>query len=259
MALLSKSCHGGSGLHCRKNVRIKMGRIREERAFWAHQLHVTLLNSIGAAIIQSQVAEQAVRYGSPHSLSELRRLKDILFDLEGATRALATSAVSARISLHDDVQRTIDGFRKAYPDIAIGLSFHGGKGHVPGRVARAAAVVLTEALANATKHALPTRIEVDLGLDRGSILLRVRDNGRGFDAQQVSEAREGTRTSQRCGLMIMREFAEALRGKLVVSSVPGRGTQLTLHIALEAAPSSTSTSRSSSADSRRITLRALSG
>lgn len=236
-----------------------MGRIREERAFWAHQLHVTLLNSIGAAIVQSQVCEQAIRYGSPHSLNELGRLKDILHDLEGATRSLAAAAVrNMRVSLADDVQRTIVGFRNGYPGIAISLDFNQTEAQVHGRVVRATVVVLTEAIANAVKHAMPTRIEVDLGVDQWSVFLRVRDDGRGFDTRQVSQSGECERSSRKCGFVIMREFAEALGGKLVVSSVPGRGTQVTLHLPQEPnSPSISSRSPASSTEAGTADLPAL--
>lgn len=233
-----------------------MGRIREERAFWAHQLHATLLNSIGAAIVQSQVCEEAIKYGSPHSLNEISRLKDILADLEGAARTLAAGAAGhVRPNLANDIHRAIETFHKHHPDTAVSLSFPQTQEHVSSRVARATLVVLTEALSNALRHASPTRVEVDLTVERGSVLLRVRDDGQGFDIRQVSEVGKSDQWPRRCGLEIMHEFAEALGGKLAVSSVPGRGTQVTFHVPLETnSPSISSGSRSSATEARTANL-----
>src|SRR2546426_10718415 len=65
-----------------------MGSVREERAFWVHQIHSTLLNSIGAAILQSRVCEQAVRVGAPACSGEIQRLQGILAELGATARAL---------------------------------------------------------------------------------------------------------------------------------------------------------------------------
>jgi len=60
----------------------------------------------------------------------------------------------------------------------------------------------------------------------GAVLLRVRDDGRGFDAR----AQEGG--GGRLGLRLMREHAAMAGGRVEVSSAPGRGTQVTLYCPL---------------------------
>lgn len=205
-----------------------MATIREERAFWAHQLHAHLLNTIGAAIAQSQVCEAAVREALPTSIEELVRLREILRTLEDATRTMAASAALPR-HLLGEVRARVEAFASAHPALDVRLRTRG-RGRVGRRATAAAVIVLREALENAVRHGRPGTIEVDLALEHGSVLLRVRDDGRGFDPAALDLAPEGR---PRLGVAIMRQWAASLGGQVALSSVPGRGTQLTLHLPLQ--------------------------
>jgi len=199
--------------------------VREARALWAHQLHANLLNTIGAAIVQSQVCEQAVRSALPSSLDEVVRLGQILRVLEDATRALASGRAEAPRDLVHEVRARTQEFARAHPDVEVRLSIHGRGSGLSRRVRAGTGIILAEALANAGRHAAPAAIDVHLTLEGGSLLLRVRDDGCGFD--------DAARAGGGLGLAIMRQWAEALSGRLVVSSVRGRGTQVTLHAPLK--------------------------
>jgi len=201
--------------------------VREERAFWAHQLHAHLLNTIGAAIAQSQVCEAAVRGALPTSVDEVVRLREILRALEEATRTMVASAALPR-RLLPEVRRRVGAFAAAHPAVDIRLRTQG-RSRVSQRVTAATVIVLREALENAVRHGRPRTIEVDLVLEHGSMLLRVRDDGGGFDPAVLDAAPDGR---LRLGVAIMRQWAASLGGRLVLSSVPGRGTQLTLHLPL---------------------------
>ena len=206
-----------------------MPTARDERAFWAHQVHAHLLNTIGAAIVQSQVCEAAVRGALPSSVDEVLRLRDILRALEETTRVMATAAVLPRDLLREVRART-EAFAASHPELTFRLSTRG-RGRVGRRTAAAVVIVLTEALANAVRHGRPASIEVDLAVGGGSVLLRVRDDGCGFDPVVLDGPQPDARP--RLGVSIMRQWARALGGRLVVSSVPTRGTQVTLHLPLD--------------------------
>src|SRR2546428_11145666 len=159
-----------------------MGSVREERAFWVHQIHSTLLNSIGAAILQSRVCEQAVRVGAPDCSGEIQRLQGILAEMEATARALTaprTPEHPGRIAL--EARRLIEAFRGSHPGIELNTDIPEADLRVPQRVAEAACVVLQEALVNISRHAEARRVEVWLTIEEETILLRVRDNGCGFD------------------------------------------------------------------------------
>ncbi len=204
---------------------------RDEHVYWAHQLHATLLNSIGAAILQSQVCEHAVRSALPSSVDELARLRQMLVVIEGETRTLAASAARPRGgTLQAEVAHQVQLARAR--GLPVRMRIRGRAGEIAPRIARGTAVVLAEALANAARHAHPTSVDVNVTVRDGALLLRVRDDGLGCDVPGLEEAA----ARHRCGVAIMRGQADALRGRLELSSAPGRGTQVTLFVPVLASP-----------------------
>jgi two-component system sensor histidine kinase UhpB len=81
--------------------------------------------------------------------------------------------------------------------------------------------VAQEALANVARHAEASRVEIDLDAAPGALELRVRDDGRGFNA---------TRRGTGLGLDGMAERARLVGGELTIDSQPGRGTELVLRV-----------------------------
>ena len=85
--------------------------------------------------------------------------------------------------------------------------------------------IFQETLTNVARHAKCTRAEVILEQEEDRLVLRIRDNGRGFDAADPS-------LSKSLGLLGMRERAAMLGGRVNISSVPGEGTSVTAWIPL---------------------------
>jgi signal transduction histidine kinase len=83
-----------------------------------------------------------------------------------------------------------------------------------------------EAITNAAKHARATQIDVILEFNEKSLLLVVRDNGKGFDVTNPAKSGGGF------GLVGMRERAQELNGKLELHSSPDKGTEVALRIPL---------------------------
>lgn len=88
----------------------------------------------------------------------------------------------------------------------------------PARMEYAAFMVAREAIGNALRHARAQSIEVRLAGHAGSLLVEVRDDGVGFDAQGTAP-RPG-----HLGLVGMRERALAVDAGLSIESLPGRGS-----------------------------------
>ena len=91
--------------------------------------------------------------------------------------------------------------------------------------------ILQETLTNIARHAKATRVEVVKQKERDRLVLRIRDNGRGFDPEDPS-------LSKSLGLLGMRERAALLGGGVNVSSAPGKGTSVTAWIPLSPEKSS---------------------
>lgn len=76
--------------------------------------------------------------------------------------------------------------------------------------------IAREALANVAKHARPTRVWVEVERVLDGIVLRIRDDGRGFSTAQPRGH----------GLDIMYERAATVGATLTVKSQPGEGTEI---------------------------------
>ncbi|HEY9643678.1 MAG TPA: CHASE2 domain-containing protein [Coleofasciculaceae cyanobacterium] len=76
-----------------------------------------------------------------------------------------------------------------------------------------------EALTNAVKYAHATAIQVSLVYEETQCLLRVKDDGQGFDVGQIAP-------SQGFGLLGMSERAEHIGSELIIHSHPGQGTEV---------------------------------
>lgn len=83
--------------------------------------------------------------------------------------------------------------------------------------------VAQEALTNVQNHAHATEAWIELDCSADWVELRVRDNGKGFDASARSKAKAH-------GLRGMRHRAESLGGVISVSSVPGQGTRVIFRV-----------------------------
>jgi PAS domain S-box-containing protein len=86
----------------------------------------------------------------------------------------------------------------------------------------AAYYVASEALANATRHAQASRIEISLAPRDGRALLSIRDDGVG-----------GADPARGSGLVGLTDRVEALGGSIRVRSRPGNGTHITAELPLE--------------------------
>lgn len=78
--------------------------------------------------------------------------------------------------------------------------------------------IVQEAISNVRKHASASRIDVLLRPEEDGILVRIRDDGRGF------EPAEGGAIPGHLGLPSMRERAELAGGWWRIESAPGEGT-----------------------------------
>ena len=82
--------------------------------------------------------------------------------------------------------------------------------------------VAQEALINVARHAQATLTEVRIQALPRHFCLTIQDNGRGFPADRVLQAKR----KARLGLLGMRERLEMVGGKLIIKSAAGQGTTI---------------------------------
>jgi len=82
-------------------------------------------------------------------------------------------------------------------------------------------LIFKEALNNLVKYSHATSASISLTYEDNLIIMRIRDNGVGFDTGQMSMGN---------GLLNMRSRAEEMKAKLNIESEPGNGTQIELRL-----------------------------
>lgn len=82
-------------------------------------------------------------------------------------------------------------------------------------------LIFKEAVNNAAKYARGSDVWVSIKIDKDVFSFQVRDNGQGFDPEQVKVGN---------GLWNIRQRAERMGGKIDIKSVVGTGTQIHLSV-----------------------------
>ncbi|MBI4525411.1 MAG: PAS domain S-box protein [Deltaproteobacteria bacterium] len=83
--------------------------------------------------------------------------------------------------------------------------------------------ILQEALTNVARHANASKVVVDLRSEAGSLILEVRDNGKGIDENAIY-------AHNSMGMLSMRERALSFGGKTEVTRLPEGGTLVSVRI-----------------------------
>jgi signal transduction histidine kinase len=173
------------------------------------------LVSLGLAV---RAAEAHIATAAADVRAELARiatgLADAIDDLQELSRGIHP-AILAQGGLGPAL-RTL-ARRSAIPvelDVTTDARF-------PEPIEVAAYYVVSEALANATKHAQASQIQVSLAVSDGRLLLSIRDNGVG-----------GANPARGSGLVGLTDRVEALSGSLQLRSRVGAGTHITAELPL---------------------------
>jgi len=193
----------------------------KERKRLARNLHDAVNQSLFSA---SLIAEVLPRLWERHpeqileSLEDLRRLtRGALAEMRGLLVELQPLALID--SELEDLVRILGDAFTGRTNIPVIVSVTGPIS-LPTEVQAAFYKVCKEALNNIDKHARAGRVEIDLHALEGDVELRVRDDGRGFDPEQIPPGHYG--------LNIMRERAVAAGAELSITSQPGEGTAITI-------------------------------
>ncbi len=86
--------------------------------------------------------------------------------------------------------------------------------------------ILQESLANVSRHAQASQIEIKLSQDAGNVIMKVIDNGIGLSLNS-------RRKTQSYGLIGIKERVNTLHGELIIDSRENEGTALTVIIPID--------------------------
>jgi len=213
----------------------KVQAVLEERAGLARELHDSIDQTLAAAQLQVETANELIDRGeitaAQDTLSRLVEVTqsahvDIQQYLLGA-KMLLTPGRDMFVALPQYVKQFSRDFGISTElVITPGVKEQGLESQVRVQLIR----IVQEGLANVRRHAHASAAQVVFTLIAGQIQVRVEDDGVGFDVARFFKA-EGLRF----GLRSMRDRAEAIGGTFQILSKPGHGTQIIVEIPCESA------------------------
>ncbi|MDD4859463.1 MAG: PAS domain S-box protein [Dehalococcoidales bacterium] len=191
----------------------------EERNRLARDLHDAVSQTLFSA---SLIAEVLPRIWERHPDEGRKRLEEVRQLTRGALAEMRTLLLELRPAalveaelgdLLHQLGESITG-RSRVP-VAVTVE---GKCALPAEAKIALYRIAQEALNNVAKHAGASQAKVNLQCQPGSIVLRISDNGKGFDMK--------TRSPDSFGLGIIQERAGEISASLAIESSIGHGTEV---------------------------------
>jgi PAS domain S-box-containing protein len=199
--------------------------LERERIRLAQELHDGAVQelysvSFGLTRLEETVLDQAALAQLATMQSTLQQGIQMLRDIFTEIRA---PALLTPFGLERAILAHLEEFQIKYPDLRLHLELTPDGDQLSERMRLALFRIYQEALHNIIRHAQAEQVWVRLSLSETQVALEIEDDGRGFDVPErwLDLARQG-----HLGLVGIFERAEAIGGRLQLSSKPGRGTKI---------------------------------
>ncbi|MCX4633572.1 GAF domain-containing sensor histidine kinase [Streptomyces sp. RPA4-5] len=199
--------------------------IAGERARLAHELHDAVAQKLFSLRLTAQAATALVDRDPARAKDELHQVAALAAEAADELRAAVIELRPAALdedglvaTLRSQVQ-VLDRAHSA----RVTFEAHGVRA-LPAAQEEAVLRVAQEALHNALRHSGAKAVEVSLARDGQGALLRIADDGCGFDPRAVRRA------GRHLGLVSMHDRAGGVGGKLTVESEPGKGTAVEMEV-----------------------------
>ena len=203
--------------------------LAHERQRMARELHDTLAQGVAGMIMQLEAASIHLAAG------RTERTQTIVQDTMSRAR---TTLAEARAAIDDlRSQEESIAFDKRLAALCTDWQAKTGIGcqcrielktavsHLTSEQEEHLERVVTEALANITKHAAATAVTIQLQASNQTLTLTISDNGQGFDIATVPQ-------KGHYGLRGLQERARLLSSQLTIDTTPGQGTTIQIQVPL---------------------------
>jgi signal transduction histidine kinase len=202
--------------------------VAEERNRIARELHDVVGHSVSVMTVQAsavrrlmrpdqakeRAALETVEAAGREALAEMRRMVGVLRSGDAAPDLAPPPTL-------EQLDRLVEHFRRA--GLVVDLESEGAVTPLPPGLDLTAYRLVQEALTNTLKHARATRAVVHVGYHDASLLISVRDDGRGPNG-----------SSPGTGLLGMRERVAVYGGTLAAGAAEGGGFELRAELPLAA-------------------------
>jgi NarL family two-component system sensor histidine kinase YdfH len=207
---LAESLESANAKLAAYNAKIESLTLQNERQRMARELHDTLAQGVAGLVLQLEAIKahlKADRSERAVAIVEqsITRARSTLTE----SRAAIDDLRAVPINVADAVREQVDGFKQS-TGVACDLDISVTENQLSTETTNHALNVLSESLTNIARHAQATNVKVDFFIEKQTLELEVRDNGKGFDANQE--------TKGHYGLVGMHERARLTGGMLSIES-----------------------------------------
>lgn len=203
--------------------------ISEERNLVAQGLHDSIAQGLTFMNIQLQMLDDSLRYGKLDEAAEI--VPALRSGVQESYEDVRELLLNFRSRLAEDdlvgaLKTTIEKFRRQ-TGIEAELKIEGAGPPFSREQQLQVLFIVQEALSNIRKHAMASKVEIQLN-DRHDFTLSIKDDGVGFDAATLLRKGES-----HVGINIMRERAQRIHAALDIESGLGKGTTVSLRLPQE--------------------------
>ncbi|WP_251092791.1 GAF domain-containing sensor histidine kinase [Streptomyces sp. Caat 7-52] len=199
--------------------------IAEERSRLAQELHDAVSQKLFSLRLTAQAAAALVDRDPARAKGELHQVASLAAEAADELRAAVVELRPA--ALDEDgliaTLRTQTQVLDRAHTARVTFTSNGFRA-LPASQEEALLRVAQEALHNALRHSGAAHVDVSVERRGGGAVLRVTDDGDGFDPSAVRRA------GRHLGLVSMRDRAGGVGGALTVESAPGKGTTIEMEV-----------------------------
>lgn len=199
--------------------------IAEERSRLAHELHDAVSQKLFSLRLTAQAAARLVDRDPSRAKGELQQVAALAAE---AAEELRAAVVELRPAALDEdglvatLRTQVQVLDRAH-SARVTFTARGVRA-LPATQEEAVLRVAQEALHNALRHAEADHVDVTLERRGNGAVLRVADDGKGFDPGIIRRA------GRHLGLVSMRDRASGVGGGLTVESAPGKGAAIEMEV-----------------------------
>lgn len=214
-------------------IRIIKAQENERRRI-AREIHDGPAQAMSNVVLKAEICEKMAGIDINRTIEELRSLKDVvrlcLKDVRRIIYDLRPMSIDD-LGLKTTLQKYIESFRNEH-SINVELKIKGNDSQIKdSNISLAVFRVVQEALNNTYKHADATSVGIQLECAEKAILLRIKDDGKGFDTSSLHDiTRDG---EGGFGIIGMKERIELLEGEFKISSKINVGTTIMVKLPYE--------------------------
>ncbi|HEX6051041.1 MAG TPA: two-component regulator propeller domain-containing protein [Gemmatimonadaceae bacterium] len=224
VALVQRKRHARAQAELKRQYDIALA----ERVRIAEDLHDTLLQGFAGVNLQLIAAELALPSEPEVAAATLVRVQRLTEESLREARERVWEMRDAALA-HDDLATALEAIardRTAGMPMDVTVTTTGNSRRLPPSVEDASFRIGREAIVNVVRHADATRMEIHLDFRTNTFSLEVRDNGRGVNPNEATDARR----RGHFGLGSIQNRASLMGGRCEVRPRPGGGTVVALEL-----------------------------